>query len=95
MPIQNLTVTSTAQNTWSDWGLIRNRFNLSIAASTLWNGTITVQRKFGSTGTAVDVETYSTSYQDAGICPEDDVWYRIGVKTGDYTAGIVTARVSQ
>lgn len=95
MGIQLLTVTSTAQNTFTAWGLLRNYFNLSIVASAGWIGTITAQRKFGSTGTAVDVTTYSTSVEDVGLEPEDNVFYRAGVKTGHYTAGTATIRLSQ
>jgi len=95
MSIQVLTKLSTAQNTWTDWGLIRNNFNLSVAVSTTWIGTITVQRKFGSTGTEKDVISYSTAEEDVGIEPEDDVYYRAGVKTGGYTAGTATIRLSQ
>ena len=95
MGIQLLTVASTAQNTFTAWGLLRNYFNLSIAASSVWNGTITAQRKFGSTGTTKDVTSYSTSVEDVGLEPEDNVYYRAGVKTGDYVAGTATIRLSQ
>ena len=91
-----LIVTSTIENTWSTWGTLRGYFNLSIVASTLWVGTISVQRKFGVDDTSLRyVAAKSSSLEEVGYEPEADVYYRCGVLTGNYTAGKARIRLSQ
>jgi hypothetical protein len=65
----------------------------TITRSGTWVATITLQRSLTSdTGPWEDVTTYTTnatiSYNDA--LDNQEAWYRIGVKTGDYTSGTVT-----
>ena len=93
--IAKTTVTSTIENTFSSWELFRNKFNLSVSSTASWTGTVTIQRKFGSTGKTLDVDTYTSDIETYGVEPEDQVFYRGGVKTGDYTSGKVHIRLSQ
>lgn len=58
-------------------------------------GTVTLQRKFGSSGATLDIEAYTSDTEKQAEEPEDDVYYRLGVKTGDYTSGTIALRVSQ
>jgi hypothetical protein len=95
MAISRTSGTSTQQNTYTGWTLIRNKFNFSVAVSSTFSGTVTLQRRFGSTGTARDVDTFTTSIQTYGVEPEDDMYYRAGIKTGAYTAGSAAIRISQ
>jgi hypothetical protein len=91
---QAITVTSTAATAWSTWGLIRNRFNVSVYSTASWDATVYLQRKFGDTGTTMDVDTFTADVEATGIEPEDDVYYRIGIGS-TYTSGKVHLRVSQ
>ena len=63
------------------------RFAITIAGT--WTGTVTVQRSVGVTGNWVDVVNYtsnqSTTYDDA--LDNQTVFYRIGIKTGNYGSG--------
>lgn len=57
-----------------------------------WTATVTLQRSFtSSTGPFEDVETYTTNGTKSFNDGFDNlvVWYRIGVKTGDFTSGTV------
>lgn len=92
--VQTITVTSTAASAWSTWGLIRNRFNISISSTAAWAATVYLQRKFGDTGIAMDVDTFTADEELEGLEPEDDVYYRIGIGS-TYTSGKVHLRVSQ
>lgn len=62
----------------------------TVIRSGTWSATVTLQRSLASdAGPWVDVTTYTTngtvSYDDA--LSNQTAWYRIGVKTGDYTSG--------
>ncbi|MDX1742938.1 MAG: hypothetical protein R3186_05010 [Ruegeria sp.] len=84
----------TAQDTWSDpikvTGVGNDR-NFIITRTGTWVGTVTLQRSVGDVGAWADVTTYTTN----GTVTYDDeldnsvIYYRIGVKTGDYTSGTV------
>jgi len=58
--------------------------------------TVTLQRSVNEPGTWADVTTYTTdqsvSYNDA--LANQTMYYRIGVKTGDYVAGTIEASLS-
>lgn len=66
-------------------------FTVTLAGT--WVATVTLQRSIGVSGTWVDVATYTSNT----TIPFDDdldnqnIYYRIGVKTGDYTSGTVEA----
>jgi hypothetical protein len=85
------TKTLSAENTFTDAVLIIGDFNISIAASTLpaFSGTVTAQRSTDGTVWR-DVDTWvSTSAEEVGYDPMK-MYYRAGIKTGNYSAGSVT-----
>lgn len=66
----------------------QRRFAITITGT--WSGTITLQRSVGVTGNWVDVATYTTTNQAttyADGLDNQDVFYRIGFKTAQYTSG--------
>lgn len=66
-------------------------FTLTLSGT--WSATVTLQRSVGEPGSWVDVTTYLgnivTNYNDA--LDNQIIYYRIGVKAGDYTSGTVEA----
>lgn len=82
----------TAQNTFSDGVKVYGDFNISISGTFV--ATVWVQRSFDGTNW-LDVESFTAGTQKRGFESERDVRYRIGVKTGGFTSGTVTVRVSQ
>lgn len=95
---QDVSASVTAENSFTnaievtgiDSGKALRAFTIAISGT--WSGTVTLQRSFDSdTGPWTDVSTYTanttTSYDDA--LDNADVWYRIGVKTGDFTSGTI------
>lgn len=84
--------TITAENTWTDPVQMTGFFNLSIKGTFV--ATITVQRSFDDMATWNDVDTFTAQTEDWGMEPEV-CWYRVGVKTGDFTSGSVSVRLGQ
>lgn len=86
------------ENSFTDWIAPRTRTcitgDLNISVSGTFSGTVTLQRKFGSSGTAVDVEDYTTTYEGQLNEFEKEVYYRLGIKTGNYTSGTAVLRLS-
>lgn len=68
--------------------------DVTVERAGTWTATVTLQRSVGEPGAWVDVATYTsngtTTYNDS--LNEQIIYYRIGVKTGDYTSG--TAELS-
>lgn len=70
----------------------------TIDISGTFAGTVTLQRSYGLPGTWVDVGgqawtvPISTTYQDK--FDNQTIYYRIGIKTGGYTSGTATCRLS-
>jgi len=87
-----VTKTVTAANQMSNSVVLVGYFNLSISGT--WGATVTVQRSFDSGDTWFDVDTWTENTQEYGLEPERNVYYRIGVKTGDFTSGEVVLRLS-
>lgn len=89
----------SAQNTFSNpiqvTGVGESR-RFTIAISGTWVAVITLQRSIGSVGTWEDINTYSandtTTFADG--LDNQVIFYRIGVKTGDYTSGTVVTTLS-
>jgi len=78
-----------------EWAVIRLRdvsFNLSISGT--WAGTVTLQRSFDGQ-TWQDVETFTANAERVGDDPEKNINYRVGFKTGEYTSGTASVRISQ
>ena len=81
----------TAQNTFTTAVQLEGHFNLSISGT--WAATVTVQRSIDNS-TWVDVDTFTANSEEVGFEPEL-MWYRAGVKTGDYTSGTVVLRLGR
>ena len=67
-------------------------FNVSISGT--WAGTITLQRSFDGQNW-YDVWQFTANDQKVGDDPEENIHYRLGFKTGDYTSGSALVRISQ
>ena len=91
---QTVEASLSAQNTFSDpilvTGVGTSRV-LEIVRSNTWTATLTLQRSIAEPGTWVDVKTYTTNGTDSFNDGFDnsDIYYRVGIKTGDYTSGTV------
>lgn len=81
----------TAENTFTDAVQLEGYFNLSLSGT--WVATITVQRSIDNS-TWVDVDTFTDNTEEVGFEPEL-MWYRVGVKTGDFTSGTVVVRLGR
>lgn len=79
----------TAQNTFTTPIQLHEWFNVSISGSFV--ATVTAQRSIDAI-TWNDVDSWTAPSEDTGFEPEF-LWYRFGVKTGDYTSGTVVIRV--
>jgi WD40 repeat protein len=68
--------------------------NLSITRAGTWSATVTLQRSVAEPGAWTDVATFTTNgtatYNDS--LDNQIIYYRIGIKTGNYTSG--TAEIS-
>jgi len=87
----SVTASITAQNTFTDAIEVRGHFNISISGT--WAGTTTAQRSFDGGSTWLDVDTFTSNYEGVGFDAED-ILYRVGIKTGDYTSGTAEVRLS-
>lgn len=94
---QQVTATATAQNTFTNAILVegvssQRIFALIVTALTASGSTVTLQRSLTSdSGPWTDVASYttdqSTTFNDG--LDNQITWYRIGVKTGDYSTGTI------
>jgi hypothetical protein len=83
----------TAENTFSDWVFpIKGKFNFSLSGS--WTATVHFQRSFDKGVTPLDVEEFTSNMEKFGENPEE-ICYRFGVKTGNFTSGSIVGRISQ
>lgn len=96
---QTVTKAISAQNTFTDavriTGVGGSSRTFSVAITGTWVGTVTLQKSIGNDTTWVDTthtDTANTSYTDSDSLDNQIVYYRIGIKTGNYTSG--TANVS-
>ena len=91
--IGSVTATITAENTFTDWKEIHDHYNYSVSGI---NGdTVTLQRTFDGGATTKDVASIAADVEVAsGYETERGVKYRIGVKTGGYSAGTILVRIS-
>lgn len=89
MASEFVTAEITAQNTFSDSLRLTGNFNVSV--SNTFAATATLQRSTDNS-TWRDVNTFTSPIETAGFEPEV-MWYRIGVKTGDFTSGTVDVRL--
>lgn len=97
---QNVSASVTAENQFTSTirvdGVDSQRA-FTIVRSGTWVATVTLQRSLVSdAGPWEDVTTYTTNativYND--LLDNQDAWYRIGVKTGDFTSGTVSLELN-
>jgi len=74
----------------SDTAKMGGRFDLSI--SNAWVGTVTLQRSFDGTNW-LDIEEWTANTEAVVDEPSKNVYYRIGMKNGDYTSGTCDMRL--
>ena len=84
--------TITAQNTWTTPVKLIGNINISVALASgavgsLGGTTVTVQRSTDNS-TWRDVDTFTNSSEEVGFDAEL-IYYRAGVKTGEYTASVI------
>lgn len=84
----NLSAESTFTNEIRVTGVEDTR-QFTITRSGTWSATLTLQRSVGAPGAWVDVNTYTTNgsatYNDE--LDNQVIYYRIGIKAGEYTSG--------
>ena len=90
---QFVSASITAQNTFTDAITVEgsgNRRIFTITVSGTWVATVRLQRSFdlGATWEDVDTRTNSSTTLDDTL-DNQDIQYRIGVKTGEFTSGTV------
>ena len=83
----------SAENTFTDAVLIRAGY-FSLSISGLSDSTVTVQKSYDQDTITnwEDVDSFTASSEEVGFEPED-VYYRAGIKTGDYGSDTVTIRI--
>ena len=81
----------TAENTFTTAVRLEGYLNVSISGTFV--ATVTVQRSIDNS-TWVDVDTWTSPAEDYGFEPEL-MWYRIGIKTGEFTSGTAVVRLGR
>jgi hypothetical protein len=96
---QTVTRTVSAENTFSDPIRIvgvgeQRRFSIIVAGT--FTATVTLQYSLNAPGSWVDVTPYTTATSTTHLDGQDNqvIYYRIGVKTGDFTSGPVAVTLS-
>ena len=87
------TASLTAENTYSGPVELRGLFNFSLSGT--WVATVHLQRSFDVGASWLDVDSFTGNVETFGTEPEDAVYYRLGVKTGNFTSGKIAGRLSQ
>jgi len=83
----------SGDNLYTDAAEIIGYFNISLSGT--WVGKVTAQRSFDLGSTWFDVATWTSNTQEYGYEPERRVYYRVGIKTGEFISGQVDVRLSQ
>lgn len=102
---ESVTATLTAAGaTDSIAGLYRGAggmLNISIYGTAAWSATVSLKRRFGSSGSWATVKQYdysdavSYSIQEQLVEFEPGVQYKLEIDTGDYASGTVYLRLSR
>lgn len=58
-------------------------------------GTVTLQKSYDKGKTWYDTDNFIEPITTYGINSEDHVYYKLGVKTGEYKSGTINARIGQ
>jgi hypothetical protein len=98
---KEVTKAITAENQFTDWILpkdglyedLETAHFLNISISGTWEGTVTLQRRFSTSDSARDVESFDDNAEESLFDHERGVEYRIGIKTGEYTSGTCNVRL--
>lgn len=96
---QNVTQDFSSDNSFSDYIIVTGigtarQFSINVTGTFV--ATLTVQQSYDLGGSWSDYTTYTT----AGLRTINDgadnqtIWYRMGIKTGNYTSGTATALIS-
>ena len=88
-----VTAAISSENTYSASVELKGQFNLSLSG--VWTAPVTVQRSYDSGTNWMDVETFASNTEMVGMETQANILYRVGVKLGEYTTGLVEARLSQ
>ena len=96
---QTVVSSLSAQNTFTNpvrvSGITTGRpFLVEITGT--WTATVTLQRSVGAIGAWTDVSTYTTNQTPLSVDDEFDnqiIYYRLGIKTGDYSSGTAVASI--
>ena len=83
----------SAENQFTDSVELTGHFNISISG--IWDARVTVQRSFDKGSTWYDVATWEENTQEYGLEVERGVYYRAGIKPGEYSQGTCNVRLSQ
>lgn len=95
MPVATKNI--SAENIWSNVVVPKDNLysgHLNISVTGTWEAVVSLQRSFDSGATWNDVTTYESNTEKSLIDEEFRVYYRIGVKLGEYTSGTVMVRLS-
>ena len=92
MTIGKVDATLIAQNTFTDEIEVHGPYNVSISG--ISGDTVTLQRSFDQGTLWKDVESYTSDAEDSGEETERGALYRLGVKTDNFSAGTILARIS-
>lgn len=85
----------SAQNTFTEEIVPRKGSPMNMSVSGTWAGTVTLQRSFNAGATWVDVASYTANTELMVESIEDKVWWRLGIKSGNYGNGTAVCRLSQ
>lgn len=88
---QTVSADIDAENTFTDGIQLFGHFNLSISGT--FSANVTVQRSYDNS-TWLDVDTFTSASEEVGYEPQE-MYYRVGVKTGDYTSGTASVLLSK
>lgn len=94
MATRKIEASISAENTFSS-PLILERGDFNFSLSGMWSAKVVVQRSFDKGSTWLDVEEFLENGEYVGYEPEENVYYRFGIKSGDYTSGTVIGRLAQ
>jgi hypothetical protein len=88
---QTVSADISAENTFTDSIQLFGYFNLSISGT--FSATVTVQRSYDNINFA-DADTFTSPSEEVGYEPQE-MYYRVGIKTGDYTSGTASVSLSK
>jgi hypothetical protein len=81
----------SAENSYTNTMWVDSNESVIISLTGTWAATVTLQRSYDEGLTWLDYYQYTSNISTLVIEVEDDVLYRLGIKTGDYTSGTVVA----